>query len=89
MSEMLRDWRLVHDNPPGAKHSGNLAKRGERTIHATTHVIARAEIDHEIELGRLEWQVAYVRLDDPGVHASIAGTLPGCLDQRRIDVHSH
>jgi len=49
MREVLRDTRLVDEQSVGAKHARDLAQRGELSRFPAADVIARSEVDHEIE----------------------------------------
>jgi hypothetical protein len=48
MCEMLRDWRLVHEETIRAQHAGNFLQRRTRTVLAAAHVRAGTEIDRQI-----------------------------------------
>jgi len=88
MCEVLRDTRLMDEQSVRAKHPRDLAKRGELSRFPAADVIARSEVDHEIEAVIVEREVAHV--GHVKRHASLCATdTPLCrANQRRIDVDS-
>jgi len=88
MCEVLRDTRLMDEQSVRAKHPRDLAKRGELSSFPAADVIARSEVDHEIEAVIVEREIADV--SHVKRYASLRATdtpLRGA-NQRRIDVDS-
>jgi hypothetical protein len=56
-------------------------------VATTAHVIAGAEIDHEIELAVVERKCACVGLDDGGADMRAYDSLSREVDQLGIDIH--
>jgi hypothetical protein len=86
MRQMLGNRRLVNEPATDPQYAGDLSQRCDRTGAATADVVARSEIDYEIELAIGEGQRAHVGLDDGGANARASNALARQADERRIDV---
>lgn len=73
MREALRHRRLVHELPTGAQDARDLAQRSGGAGPPAAHVIARSEIDHEIESAVVEGQRSHIAFDDRGRDAHPRG----------------
>jgi hypothetical protein len=89
MGEVLRDARLVHKQSAGSKHALDLTQRGEPSFHAAADVIARSEVDHDVETIVVEWKIANVGDVQRGARLRATHSQFRRADQRRIDVDAH
>ena len=86
MREPLRDTGFVDEESTWPEYACDFAERSARTILSAADMIARPEIDNQIEAGRLERQRANVashhsRCDTAGAHL-----LAGDRNEHRIEV---
>ena len=87
MGEMLRDGRLVHEQPAGREDTRDLVHSGKRATGPTAHVIAGAEVDHHVEAAVAEWQRANIRFDDARIQPPVSHAAGGNVHEGWIDVH--
>lgn len=89
MREVLCDRRLVDEPATGPEDPSNLTQRRACARDPAADVIARAEIDDQIERAVVEGKLADVPLEHGHVQRGRAH-LPACdRDQRGVDVYAY
>ena len=88
MRESLCDSSLVNEKPARRQHSRDLAQRYPRPLCASAHMVARSEIENEVERSALERQVSDVCLKDGSIDSRGPDSLVRQCYQTSIDVDS-
>ena len=88
MRQVLRYRRLVHEESVHAEDACDLAQGVAGAARAAAHVVARAEIDDEVERRGLERQVADVLVKDRCVDPSVRHSTSRQFNEHGIDVHA-
>lgn len=86
MREVLRGRRLVCEHPTGGENSQNFAERALRTGLSSAHVIARTEVDHEIEAPVVEGHAANIAVHNGGIRPAHGNACPGNSGEFGIDI---
>ena len=88
MRQVLRYRRLVHEESVHAEDACDLAQGVAGAARAAAHVVARAEIDDEVERRGLERQIADVLVKDRCVDPSVRHSTSRQFNEHGIDVHA-